>query len=228
MIVLFNLRIISEWHWVVIANIFSSIAIVLITCLAERDGNRIVRSIHYWYPILAIFLVFKEMHIIIQSLSRSDWDPILIEIDRFFLGTDPTVWLGNHSFPFLTEILQIAYVSYYFIMLAVGVELFIRKEQRNFSYVLFIIVYGFFLSYLGYLIFPAVGPRFTLHDFQSLNTELPGLWLTNSIRDFINAGESIPKEITNAVAHAQRDAFPSGHTQMTLIFRPFIVHLIKE
>lgn len=216
-IVLWNVGVIGEWTWLLSANILSSIGIVIVARSAEHEINRTARAIHNWYPVVAIFLVFKEMHVIIQSLAHNDWDILLINIDRALFGIDPTVWCGNHASPLLTEILQISYVSYYFIMLAVGVELFVKKERLHFSYALFVIVYGFFLSYLGYLAFPAVGPRFTLHDFQSLNAELPGLWLTNGIRDFINAGESIPKYIVNAVAHAQRDAFPSGHTQMTLI-----------
>jgi membrane-associated phospholipid phosphatase len=86
---------------------------------------------------------------------------------------------------------------------------------------MFTLLYGFFLSYIGYLLFPGVGPRFTLHDFYQLNEELPGVFLTNGIRDIINAGESIPKGAANALALAQRDVFPSGHTQMTLIVMYF-------
>jgi len=176
-----------------------------------------LKAIHNWYPVLTIFLVFKEMYIIIQSLARPDWDPLLIVIDHALFGAHPTVWLGAHASPAVTEILQIAYVSYYFIMLTVGIETFRDPDRGKFSYVLFLIVYGFFLSYLGYVAFPAIGPRFTLHDFSQLNKELPGVWVTNALRDFINAGESIPPNVANAAVYAQRDAFPSGHTEMTLI-----------
>ena len=142
---------------------------------------------------------------------------VLIAADRLIFRVDPTVWLGQFSHPLLTELLQVAYVSYYFIMLTVGVEVFLRIDEKKFSYVLFAILYGFFLSYLGYMMFPAVGPRFTLHTFQSIDRELPGIWATTPIREFLNAGESIPTAAANALALAQRDAFPSGHTQMALI-----------
>jgi membrane-associated phospholipid phosphatase len=56
-----------------------------------------------------------------------------------------------------------------------------------------------------------------LHDFNMVNSDLPGIWLAEGIRDFLNAGESIPKNAVNVLAIAQRDVFPSGHTQMTLI-----------
>jgi len=79
------------------------------------------------------------------------------------------------------------------------------------------IVYGFYLSYLGYFLLPAVGPRFTLHTFELLNLELPGLFFTEPLRAFINAGESIPTDIANPVDFVQRDVFPSGHTQLSLV-----------
>jgi membrane-associated phospholipid phosphatase len=132
-------------------------------------------------------------------------------------GVDPTVWIGRFVTPVVTEILQLSYMSYFFLMLLVGIELYRRSDKGPFALMVFSMLYGFLLSYIGYMLFPAVGPRFTLHDFHALNDELPGLWLSVPIRDFINAGESIPKGAADAMALAQRDAFPSGHTQLTLI-----------
>ena len=215
--ILYHPTVIPGWELLVGVNLLSALGIAAVAAAAERGEHRIAAWVHDWYPVAAIFLVFKEMHIIIQSTSRDDWDTALIAIDRAIFGADPTVWLAHHSVPFLTEILQIAYVSYYFIMLTVGITLFLREDHDKFSYTLFVITYGFFLSYLGYFTFPAVGPRFTLHDFASLDKDLPGLWLTNGIRAVINAGESIPAGIADALKNAQRDAFPSGHTEMTLL-----------
>ena len=202
---------------IVVVNLIVTAFIILLSRSCLTSNGRIVSRLYDWYPVPMIFFIFKEVHIVIQSLTRNDWDKAFIGIDRAIFGIDPTVWLTKFASPILTETLQIAYASYYFIMLAVGFELYLKKENIKFSFSIFTIVYGFVLSYFGYLAFPAVGPRFTLHDFYALDAELPGLWLTNSIRELINAGESITKGTTNAIAVAQRDVFPSGHTQMTLI-----------
>jgi membrane-associated phospholipid phosphatase len=184
----------------------------------ERHGRlRVLRIVYDFYPVPTILLIFKEVHLLIQSMGRPDIDGILIAIDRAMFGTDPTVWIGRFSTPVVTEILQISYMSYFFLMLLVSIELHQRTEAEPFDVMVFTILYGFLLSYLAYMLFPAVGPRFTLHDFHALNDELPGLWLSAPIRDIINAGESIPKGAADAMALAQRDAFPSGHTQMALI-----------
>ncbi len=208
---------IHDWFYIVLANIAGSFLIVLLARGAYAKERKFLRFIHYWYPVPTIFFVFKEAYVIIQSLGLKDWDDILISCDRWIFGTDPTVWLMKYSTPLLTEVLQLAYVSYYLLMLTLGIELYIRKECGKFLLTTFTITYGFLVSYVGYMFFPAVGPRFTLHSFHSLNSELPGVFLTNALRDFINSGESIPLHVANPIAFAQRDAFPSGHTEMALI-----------
>lgn len=199
-------------------NVIISITIILLARASQNSHSKLLRTIYEWYPAVLIYLVYKEIYFIMHALALNDFDDVLIAIDRWmFFGTDPTVWLHQFSSPVLTEILQIAYTSFYFLMIGLALELYLRKELEKFTLVMFAIVYGFWLSYIGYLLVPAVGPRFTLHDFHSTDVELPGLWLTQFFRDMINAGESIPKGALNAFDLAQRDVFPSGHTQMTLI-----------
>lgn len=208
---------IEEWQTIILINVSLSISIIAVAFLANNANARIINFIHDWYPAPLIYFSFKEMYVIIQSLGMGDLDGLLIEIDRWLFGVDPTLWIAQFASPLLTEILQIAYTSFYFLMIAVGYELYVRRDRENFPFFMFTLLYGFFLSYLGYLVIPAVGPRFTLHDFYTLNEELPGLFFTNPLRDFINAGESIPIGAQNAMEIAQRDVFPSGHTQMTMI-----------
>lgn len=202
---------------IIVTNLLLAAFIIRLGVTVKNSPGKIIHGIRDWYPIPMIYFIFKEVHFIILGSERGDWDNIFIAIDRAIFGVDPTVWLTQFATPLLTEILQIAYTSYYFIMLAVGIELYVRRDQEKFLFAVFTVVYGFALSYLGYLAFPAIGPRFTLHDFYALNNELPGLWLTNCLRDFINVGESIPRGSLNALALAQRDVFPSGHTQMTIL-----------
>jgi membrane-associated phospholipid phosphatase len=153
----------------------------------------------------------------VRPIHPVDYDWLFISIDRWIFGVNPTQWIMQFAYPALTEIFQIAYFSYYILFIMLGVELYRRFTAEEFDYGAFLIVYGFYLSYLGYFLLPAIGPRFTLHDFYAINKELPGLFFTPWMRDFINAGESISFSMANAADHVQRDVFPSGHTQLTLI-----------
>lgn len=150
-------------------------------------------------------------------LKTNYYDHLLIEADRWIFSVNPTQYLMKYSSPLLTEILQIIYSLFYLMPVIYGLELYLWKRYREFKYAMFVIFFGFYLSFLIYMILPAIGPRFTLHNFQEQNTELPGLLFTDILRDVINFGESIPSDIPNPESHAQRDAFPSGHTIIILL-----------
>lgn len=213
--IIFHQRI-QVFHYLIAVNI---VIVIIVFLLAKyKDVNKILHFLHAWYVVPMIFLTFKELYFMIHPIHQRDYDNILIAIDRFLLfGNDITHLLYTISHPILTEILQIAYFSFYLIMIAVGAELRLKNRINEFHFAVFMIVYGFFLSYFGYFTLPAIGPRFTLHDFNNLNNEIPGIFITNILREIINAGESIPGGTLNPAAVVQRDVFPSGHTQMTLI-----------
>ena len=132
-------------------------------------------------------------------------------------GVNPTHLLQKIAFPLLTEILQIIYGSFYLLPIMLCLFLLRNKERVVFEYAIFSVIYGFYLSYIGYFALPGVGPRFTLHDFSLMNIQLPGVWLTSYLRDFVNIGESIPPGTLNPALVVQRDVFPSGHTMITLL-----------
>lgn len=209
---------IPRWWELVTINVVITGSIVCLAYFRHTTGLRFLRYVHDWYIAPGVFLSFKELYFMIHPLHGRDYDQLLIAADRWMFGVDPTHWIMQFAHPVLTEVLQIAYTSFYFLFLLVGFELYRRKDYDVFHLFMFTCVYGFFLSYLGYFTLPAIGPRFTLHDFSALDRELPGLWLTPALRWFVNFGESIPMNVPNAVAIAntQRDVFPSGHTMMML------------
>ncbi|MBE0557970.1 MAG: phosphatase PAP2 family protein [Proteobacteria bacterium] len=152
-----------------------------------------------------------------RPMHSIDYDHLLIAIDHWLFGVNPTQWIYQFAHPVATEILQVAYFSYYLLFIALGVEVYGKRDVRDFDRVGFLVVYGFFLSYLGYFMLPAVGPRFTLHDFSLMSQELPGILLTEPLRSFVNSGGGIPSGSVNPVEFVHRDVFPSGHTQLSLV-----------
>jgi PAP2 superfamily len=215
----FAFRIPSWWRLVLI-NCGTVALICLLGYARNATGSRVLAFVHDWYVPPMVFFSFKELYFLIKPIHMgADYDDVLIAIDRWMFGVNPTEWLMHIANPPLTEILQIAYTSFYFLFIVVGYELYRRHNLDLFRYFVFIGTYGFFLSYIGYFFLPAVGPRFTLHDFSALDRDLPGLFFTPYLRWFVNAGESIPMGVPNEVSLAgtQRDVFPSGHTMMTLV-----------
>lgn len=208
---------IEYWYFFIFLNLCVISFVFSIAYLDSVKKIKIINIIHSWYLVFLVLLTFKELYYLNYAIHGRDYDEILIQIDRFIFGIDPTHLLHKIANPFLTEILQIIYASFYFLPIILGIDLIRTKKLNAFQFLIFSVVYGFFLSYVGYLAMPAIGPRFTLHNFHTTNIEIPGLFLTNFLRDWINLGESITPNMLNPELYVQRDVFPSGHTQMTLI-----------
>lgn len=206
---------IEYWYLNLTMNIIVITTAFYLSFKSKKGG--IWKQVHYWYLIPLIFIFFKELYFMVDPIRGIIYDDVLIKIDRFIFGADPTVELYKIANPILTELLQIVYGTFFFLPVILAADMILQGKWKELDYGAFIIVYGFTLSYIGYLLVPAIGPRFTLHVFETNNIEMPGLFLTDFLREVVNTGESIPSGTINPAEIVQRDVFPSGHTQMTLL-----------
>ncbi|MFZ9814478.1 MAG: phosphatase PAP2 family protein, partial [Candidatus Kapaibacteriota bacterium] len=164
-----------------------------------------------------IYVIFMQVFVYISVLNPRDYDAVLAGWDRAIFGGNPTEYLSQFAFPALTEFLQIAYVLFYFHAFAQSIELNIRGLYEEAESVTRSIVFGFLLSYLMYFFMPAIGPRFSVHEYASISIELPGLWLTDTLRSIIDTGDGFRDKMVDPALQMHRNCMPSGHTMMTLM-----------
>lgn len=212
------------WKELILAEILVISIVTFVTLRLNKKDSTFLKLIHYWYPTALIFITYKQLFFMIRPIRLNDYDQLLIQFDRFIFQTDPTKLFFKIANPFFTELLQLVYFSFYLIPVGLALFLFLEKRRNETDFAVFSIVYGFFVSYVGYFMLPAIGPRFTLHDFYFTDLELPGLLLAEPLRHLINAGGSV--NMGQSIAESfQRDVFPSGHTMITLIVMYFSVKL---
>jgi len=154
--------------------------------------------------VITVLFVFNSLGALIASIHTTTFDARLIAVDHAIFGVHPTVWMERLISPLLTGLLQFAYISYYFIPLVLGVVLIARSRFGEFEEVLFGILLCFYLSYAGYLLVPAIGPRFTLSHLQTADLQVSPF--IETIQDALNTLEK-----------NKTDAFPSGHTAVSLM-----------
>jgi membrane-associated phospholipid phosphatase len=203
----------------ILINTVLAVGIISVATISERysGAGRLFRLVRRIYLIPVMFLIYSQSQYYIREINPHLYDKILIEWDKAIFGANPTEWLAQFSHPALTEYLQFTYLLFFILPIMHGVELHLRSRDDKFHEFTRQIMFAFYLSYLMYFIMPAIGPRFFLHDFSAINENLPGLWLTEYFRDFINLGGGIPLDSQNPVAAVNRDCMPSGHTMITLI-----------
>lgn len=156
------------------------------------------------FPIICVLAVFDSLEQVVHYINPRDIDPFLIRLDYLIFGGYPTVMMESFNRPLLTDVLQISYTTYYFLPIALCLILRLRGMEQEFDKAVFIILFCFYLSYTGYLLFPALGPRFTINHLQS--SELRGIVIAEPLQHVLNKMEGI-----------KRDAFPSGHTAVSLV-----------
>jgi membrane-associated phospholipid phosphatase len=172
--------------------------------LAVKRPGRISWIFRHWYPVVYVAACYREMAILIPAIRRTDADQRLANLDYGLWHANPTVWLERIQVPPLTEFLQIVYSLFVPAVLWVAWLLWRRKQLVPFRFYAFLIASGFLASYLGYLMVPARGPRFLLHDLQ--HTPLRGWWLFGLLQSTLDRLES-----------AHYDCFPSGHTELAIL-----------
>ncbi|MBI4690118.1 MAG: phosphatase PAP2 family protein [Nitrospirae bacterium] len=188
----------------ILISIYISLLIAQLILIKVKDKNKLVRLTYdLLFPVISVLILFDSLGGVVHYVNPDDIDPLLIEIDYMFFNNHPTVMLEAITNPFLTDILQIAYSTYYFLPITMGISLLKNGQREDFDRTLFIILFCFYLSYVGYIIWPAIGPRFTLDHLQS--QKLQGLFIAEPIKNLLNKIEGI-----------KRDAFPSGHTGIAL------------
>lgn len=183
----------------------------------KLHGGRFFKFTRQFYIVPIIYLMYTQVHSYIGIFHSQDYDDLLIAWDYAIFGVNPTEWLYQYSFPALTEYLQFTYMLFYLMPVMQALELYCKDRYTVLKQFAYIIALGYFVSHLLYFFLPAVGPRFTLHDFAAIDLELPGLWLAETFRTYVNAGGNIAADTPDPLAVVHRDCMPSGHTMVTLI-----------
>ncbi|MFN3396461.1 MAG: phosphatase PAP2 family protein [Thermodesulfovibrionales bacterium] len=202
LLVAFNYNIIPISNYLII--IYASIILFQFVMIRVSRSNQFFAvSRDIVFPVISVLVIFDSLEGIVHNINPRDIDYILIRLDYLIFNAYPGLIIERIENPILTEILQIAYTSYYFLPITLGILLKIKGDTEGFNRTLFLILLCFYLSYVGYLLFPALGPRYTMSHLYS--GELKGLLLFEHVHQILNHLEGV-----------KRDAFPSGHTAIAI------------
>ena len=147
-------------------------------------------------------LSYFEMRILLPALHPQLMDYRLLAIDRWLLGTTPSVWMQAWNLQPIVEWFSFSYYTHFFVLIIILIPALIfgkgRRLQELMAGGMLIVALGHFL----YTLVPGAGPYATLAFAEPLHG---GFWW-NEVR------------ITVATAGAQLDIFPSLHTAWPAYF----------
>lgn len=170
--------------------------------VARAPEGRAGGALRDLFPVAAILGTFLLLQPLVAANPRR-WDAALAAADARWLGRLVARWRGAFGRPpAFTDLVYLAYASFYFLPLTAAL-LARRRGPARFERTAFTILLGFYLSFLGYALWPAEGPRVP----AALEAgRLGGGAIAEAIRTFLRQAE-----VTTL------DAFPSGHTALSLL-----------
>ena len=178
--------------------------LALIFVLAQYSASSVALFLRHWYLLTYLPLCYKEVPCLVSALGLPAADAALARWDLMMWKTDPVFWLSASPSPLLVEVLQAAYTMFIPGVVGLTVILWLRKSRDEFRYGAFVIAITFLISYLGYLVVPARGPR--MMPYAAYSQPLHGLWTFAYFQRWLDSMEGI-----------QYDCFPSGHTAVVIV-----------
>jgi membrane-associated phospholipid phosphatase len=155
-------------------------------------------------PVAMVVAIFMLLQPLIVALNPLRYDEALAAADARWFGPLASAWRGALGRPdWFTDLVYVAYWSFYLLPLAVVAAARRWRGPEVFEQVAFAILLAFYLSYLGYFLWPASGPRVPHADEAAV---LGGGAVAGAIRAFLRAAEA-----------TTLDAFPSGHTALAVV-----------
>ncbi|MGH9445869.1 MAG: phosphatase PAP2 family protein [Terriglobia bacterium] len=174
-----------------------------------RDALEFVKPywqiIRDWFPFLVILLMYYSLWgKATLLLVTHDRDPMLLHWDKWLFGVEPTIYLQRIISPPLTAWMQFSYAFHLYVIPIVACFIYLLRPRARFREMMCGLVVVSFFGILGYLIVPAIGPMYTLHNLYTVPLSQP-LAVFNRQIQFID------------LARVKRDCFPSLHVGISFL-----------
>jgi len=181
------------------------LAAFLLASAVAAPRHPALGAVHHFAPAPLLVVIFSVCGPLIEAATTARHDLLMASLDARLFGPLAPGWRGALGRPrWLTDTAYLAYVSYYVVPIAMGVALYSSGRRREFEAFSFAVVAVALLSYAGYFLVPVTGPRVPP---QLEDAVLGGGLVSSAVRLFLRSAEK------NTL-----DAFPSGHTALSLVF----------
>ncbi|HKS16882.1 MAG TPA: phosphatase PAP2 family protein, partial [Planctomycetota bacterium] len=174
--------------------------------LEARRPSKLTTFLHAWWPVLAVPISFKQIAWVapgVHPYGDFAWDVRLQALDEKLFG-NTREFFRRIALRSVADLVTIGYWSYFFLPVILGASLYRAGDLRKFREATSVLLVGWFISYLGYFLVPAVGPHLIVDGLRA--PELDGfVWAGWFHRLLVTIEGTIP------------DAFPSGHALVAIL-----------
>jgi membrane-associated phospholipid phosphatase len=163
------------------------IALVLFMGSAPFPASgRFWKTIRLGYPMLLFLMLYESVGFQIPMLNGKMFDSQIHGLEKLIFGNDPGFLLQPYMQIWLNEIMNLAYMSYYFFLPVAVIMLVSKNNFRALEQLSFSVSFTFYACYILFILYPVAGPRFYLADIYYL--PLIGPYITPVVLEIVKNG----------------------------------------
>jgi len=193
----------ENWLIYIVFNFAVCASIVLVVNATNHNSNPWVKFFRHFYPLLFFILLYEETRHLVHIIFPGWFDPFINHLELQVFGIYPTIWMQKFISSALNEYLMFTYSFYYLLLLILGLGLFFKHKTEELDNLTFTSAVAFYISFLGFILFPVAGPKYALMDLHNLKLE--GAFFTPLAQGLIK------------VAGIHGGAMPSSHVAVALV-----------
>ncbi len=232
LILLFHNQTVPSWPLLLVAHAVGlGLVHGLIELREKHPSNRLLDFLRCFYPVLLYTAFYCETGMLNRMFFSDYLDPVAIRFDQKVFGWQPGALLMQ-KLPWLavSELLYLAYFSYYLMVAGVGLALLLRSRFQFFHYVS-VVSFIFYVCYAIYIFVPIIGPQVLLH-------EIPGYHLPPEL-EHLTTDSAYPPQVKTGiffklmawiyrVFEAPGSAAPSSHVAVAICTVYFSFRYLKR
>ena len=193
----------KNWLIYIIFNFAVCASIALVAGATNHSSNSWMKFFRHFSPLLFFILLYEETRYLVHIIFPGFFDPLINHLELQVFSVYPTVWMQKFISSALNEYLMFTYSFYYLLLLILGLGLFFKNKTEELDNLTFTSAVAFYISFLGFILFPVEGPRYVLMNLHNLKLE--GAFFTPLAQGLIK------------VAGIHGGAMPSSHVAVALV-----------
>ena len=159
---------VQNWGIYPIIHVVIAWVIVEFIRIASLKPNPIINFIRIFYPALGLALMWGELNTLVTMIFPYWANDFLVNLDKTIFGVHPTVWVETLFTPWLTELMNFFYISYFIFIPLGGLTLYFKGKHQETLDFLFLVLFTYNITFLLFLLFPAEGPWIILKEKHTI------------------------------------------------------------
>jgi membrane-associated phospholipid phosphatase len=176
----------------------TALLMALVVVLARQPAIRPVREL---LPLLLGPFLYVELRWLIPGMGLRHSDALVLRWEHALLRGNPsTSWAPAMPWPALSELLHLAYASYYLLVLVPPIALYVRGRRNAYAATMLALTLAYGVCFTTYVLFPVDGPRYLVGPAAAPNGPI-----RTFVLHLLEAGSS------------RGTAFPSSHVAASVV-----------